>query len=190
MEGSFGQVNGVQLYERMTLSASKKCRNRVATIQSVRNSFWNKSGFVKRKLFTKHLLIIDDFQSNILLVGLFYENLYFDLLGIGHHQTVEKLVKRRRQNVNVKTSLKVARALVSRSSPSHTDHRLGDTMFTMWRSPLKLDLKGFPHCGRISYLPLLRWTIYPTRIIFCNSGHGLRCLTSPISYLPWISGVV
>ena len=38
--------------------------------------------------------------------------------------------------------------------------------------------------SKYSYLPLLRWMIYLTRILFfCNSWRGLRCLTIQINYL-------
>ena len=41
--GSFGLDTGVQLYERMIRSASRKLRNRLATSRSWRNNFWNRS---------------------------------------------------------------------------------------------------------------------------------------------------
>eukprot|EP00160_Parvularia_atlantis_P017828 Unigene6302_Nuclearia_a/m.19404 Unigene6302_Nuclearia_a/g.19404 ORF Unigene6302_Nuclearia_a/g.19404 Unigene6302_Nuclearia_a/m.19404 type:complete len:323 (+) Unigene6302_Nuclearia_a:2111-3079(+) len=41
--GSLGDDSGVQLYERMMRSASRKLRNSDATSRSWRNSFWNRS---------------------------------------------------------------------------------------------------------------------------------------------------
>lgn len=41
--GNFGIDTGVQLYDRMTLSARRKLRNRLATSRSWRKSFWKSS---------------------------------------------------------------------------------------------------------------------------------------------------
>jgi len=46
VDGSLGLDTGVQLYDRMIRSASRKLRNRLATRRSWRNNFWNRSATV------------------------------------------------------------------------------------------------------------------------------------------------
>lgn len=41
--GRRGLLTGVQLYDLIILSASRKLRNKLATSRSWRNNFWNKS---------------------------------------------------------------------------------------------------------------------------------------------------
>lgn len=47
--GRVGWDSGVQLYNRITRSASRKLRNKLATRRSCRNNFWNKAEVKRRR---------------------------------------------------------------------------------------------------------------------------------------------
>ncbi len=92
--GSLGPDTGVQLYDRIILSANKKFLNKLATNRSCRNNFWNNSAKVKvvYKLILCYLgIFITNRINRIVLNPIFkFHNACYDFLFVFSNNSTTK----------------------------------------------------------------------------------------------------